>query len=105
MAVPLKPFRDLIVVGKLVCPLTAGELRALWAVARYGGYEQAALHIGCHYQTIKNTVTSIHRKLGVATTVTAVAYAVERGWLFPITQDLLFLEECDRYIVKTVPFP
>lgn len=87
MAIPLKPFEQIVRWSGTVCPLYASELRALWAIARYGSYRIAAMEIGRSEGSLKNTLTTARRKLRVRESVTAVAYALEHNWLPPITLD------------------
>lgn len=70
------------------CPLTLGELRALRVVARTGVMKLAAARLGCHYQTVKNTIWHANTKLGTNSTVQSVTYAIERGWIRNVTIDL-----------------
>ncbi|MHB8409863.1 MAG: LuxR C-terminal-related transcriptional regulator [Acidiferrobacterales bacterium] len=67
--------------------MTPRQLAALHAVAAAGIYKLAAIRLGCSAQTIKNHISEVNRRLDTASTVQAVAYALERGWIRNVTID------------------
>ena len=59
-------------------PLSAGERRALVALANNGDLKQSANSLGITHSTIKNQVSKAYAKLGVGTCIEAFR---ELGWL------------------------
>jgi DNA-binding NarL/FixJ family response regulator len=62
-------------------PLSARELAVLTAIAQGGRNKEIACASGVCEQTVKNAVTTILRKLGVANRTGAVLHAVQHGWI------------------------
>ena len=62
-------------------PLSAREMSVLNLIARGMSNRQAAAELGISYQTVKNHMTSILRKLAVNDRTQAAIYALRRGWI------------------------
>lgn len=62
-------------------PLTAREMEILGLVVQGQSNREIAYHLGISHQTVKNHMTSILRKLGVAGRTEAAVYALRRGWV------------------------
>jgi DNA-binding NarL/FixJ family response regulator len=62
-------------------PLSAREMSILNLIARGMSNKQAAAELGISYQTVKNHMTSILRKLAVNDRTQAAIYALRRGWI------------------------
>lgn len=58
-------------------PLTAREREVLMAVARHDSQQDAADELGISKQTLKNTLGSVHSKLGVKSTIRALWLVLE----------------------------
>ena len=62
-------------------PLSAREMSILNLIARGMSNKEAAAELGISYQTVKNHMTSILRKLAVNDRTQAAIYALRRGWI------------------------
>jgi len=62
-------------------PLSAREMSILNLIARGMSNKQVAVELGISYQTVKNHMTSILRKLAVNDRTQAAIYALRRGWI------------------------
>ena len=58
---------------------TERELAVLEAVARTGSYRGAAIELDLAESTVKNTLRTIHLKLGSSSTLTCYRVALSRG--------------------------
>ncbi len=67
--------------GKPFHPLSAREMEVLSHVTMGKSNKEIAAVLGISYQTVKNHVTSILRKLGVEDRTQAAIYSVRRGWI------------------------
>jgi DNA-binding NarL/FixJ family response regulator len=62
-------------------PLSAREMSILNLITRGMSNKQVAMELGISYQTVKNHMTSILRKLAVNDRTQAAIYALRRGWI------------------------
>jgi two-component system response regulator DegU len=62
-------------------PLSEREMEVLACIVRGMSNKEIASMLGISHQTVKNHVTSILRKFGVADRTQAVVYALKRGWV------------------------
>ena len=62
-------------------PLSAREMSVLNLIARGMSNKEVAAELGISYQTVKNHMTSILRKLAVNDRTQAAIYALRRGWI------------------------
>jgi DNA-binding NarL/FixJ family response regulator len=62
-------------------PLSPREMSILNLIARGMSNKEAAAELGISYQTVKNHMTSILRKLAVNDRTQAAIYALHRGWI------------------------
>ena len=62
-------------------PLSPREMGILNLIARGMSNKEAAAELGISYQTVKNHMTSILRKLAVNDRTQAAIYALRRGWI------------------------
>ena len=60
--------------------LTPRQREVLFTVARADSQQAAAAELGITYQTVKNTLDTIHRKLGVRSTVAALYRVLGEPW-------------------------
>lgn len=73
-----RPYSD---PGEPFHPLSAREMEVLSHVTMGKSNKEIAAVLGISYQTVKNHVTSILRKLGVEDRTQAAIYSVRRGWI------------------------
>jgi DNA-binding NarL/FixJ family response regulator len=66
---------------RMFTPLSAREMSILNLIARGMSNRQVAAELGISYQTVKNHMTSILRKLAVNDRTQAAIYALRRGWI------------------------
>jgi DNA-binding NarL/FixJ family response regulator len=66
---------------EMFTPLSAREMSILNLIARGMSNKEAAAELGISYQTVKNHMTSILRKLAVNDRTQAAIYALRRGWI------------------------
>ena len=66
--------------GEPLHPLSNREMEVLSYVTQGMSNKEIALLLGISYQTVKNHVTSILRKLSVDDRTQAAVYALRRGW-------------------------
>ena len=66
--------------GDPLQPLSNREMEVLSFVTQGMSNKEIAMLLGISYQTVKNHVTSILRKLGVDDRTQAAVYALRRGW-------------------------
>jgi DNA-binding NarL/FixJ family response regulator len=66
---------------RMFTPLSPREMSILNLIARGMSNKQAAAELGISYQTVKNHMTSILRKLAVNDRTQAAIYALHRGWI------------------------
>jgi DNA-binding NarL/FixJ family response regulator len=79
--------RDLIDdEDRFLSPLSAREMEILEAVIQGMSNKQIAYALGISHQTVKNHMTAILGKLGVADRTQAAVYALRRGWM-PLRDD------------------
>ena len=62
-------------------PLSPREMEILELVIRGMSNREIAYHLGISHQTVKNHMTSILSKLGVADRTQAAVYALRHGWV------------------------
>lgn len=65
----------------LFMPLSRREMDILQLITRGRSNKQAAQELGISYQTVKNHMTSILRKLAVNDRTQAAIYALRQGWI------------------------
>ena len=65
----------------LFMPLSKREMDILQLITRGRSNKQAAQELGISYQTVKNHMTSILRKLAVNDRTQAAIYALRQGWI------------------------
>jgi DNA-binding NarL/FixJ family response regulator len=61
--------------------LSLREMEILQCIARGMSNKATAHQLGISHQTVKNHMTTILRKMGVADRTQAVIYALQRGWV------------------------
>jgi DNA-binding NarL/FixJ family response regulator len=66
---------------KMFTPLSSREMSILNLIARGMSNKEVAAELGISYQTVKNHMTSILRKLAVNDRTQAAIYALRRGWI------------------------
>jgi len=66
---------------QLLSPLSPREMEILEWVVRGMSNKEIAYHLGISHQTVKNHMTAILSKLGVADRTQAAVYALRRGWV------------------------
>lgn len=74
----LKPYME---PGKPYEPLSEREREVLIYLTRGMSNKEIAMHLGISYQTVKNHVTSILRKLSVNDRTQAAVFALKHGWV------------------------
>ena len=67
--------------GRYLSPLSAREMEILRLVVAGMSNKEIAYHLGISHQTVKNHITAILSKLGVADRTQAAVYALRRGWV------------------------
>jgi DNA-binding NarL/FixJ family response regulator len=65
----------------LFMPLSRREMDILQLITRGRSNKEAAQELGISYQTVKNHMTSILRKLAVNDRTQAAIYALRQGWI------------------------
>ncbi len=74
--------------GEPLHPLSNREMEVLSYVTQGMSNKEIAILLGISYQTVKNHVTSILRKLSVDDRTQAAVYALRRGWFRLYDQDV-----------------
>ncbi|MBN1954746.1 MAG: response regulator transcription factor [Anaerolineae bacterium] len=69
------------VLPKFLSPLSGREMEILRLVVAGMSNKEIAYHLGISHQTVKNHITAILSKLGVADRTQAAVYALRRGWV------------------------
>ena len=78
----LRPqFLELEEDEQFFAPLSPREMEILELVIRGMSNREIAYHLGISHQTVKNHMTSILSKLGVADRTQAAVYALRHGWV------------------------
>jgi len=72
--------------GRYLSPLSAREMEILRLVVKGMSNKEIASHLGISHQTVKNHITAVLSKLGVADRTQAAVYALRRGWV-PLRSD------------------
>lgn len=67
--------------GRHLAPLSAREMEVLRLMVAGMSNKEIAYHLGISHQTVKNHVTAILSKLGVADRTQATVYALRHGWV------------------------
>jgi DNA-binding NarL/FixJ family response regulator len=67
--------------AQFLSPLSAREMEILELVIRGMSNKEVAYHLGISHQTVKNHMTAILNKLGVADRTQAAVYALRHGWV------------------------
>jgi len=67
--------------AQFLSPLSPREMEILELVVRGMSNKEIAYHLGISHQTVKNHMTSILSKLGVADRTQATVYALRHGWV------------------------
>jgi DNA-binding NarL/FixJ family response regulator len=67
--------------GPFLAPLSPREMEILELVIQGMSNREIAYHLGISHQTVKNHMTSILSKLGVADRTQAAVYALRHGWV------------------------
>jgi len=71
---------------RFLAPLSARETEILGLVIQGMSNKEIAYHLGISHQTVKNHMTAILSKLGVADRTQAAVYALRHGWM-PLHND------------------
>jgi len=71
---------------RYLSPLSAREMEILRLVVAGMSNKEIAYNLGISHQTVKNHITAILSKLGVADRTQAAVYALRRGWV-PLRKD------------------
>jgi len=66
---------------RFLSPLSRREMEILRLVVKGMSNKEIAYHLGISHQTVKNHITAILSKLGVADRTQAAVYALRRGWV------------------------
>jgi len=66
---------------QFLSPLSPREMEILELVTRGMSNKEIAYHLGISHQTVKNHMTAILSKLGVADRTQAAVYALRHGWV------------------------
>jgi DNA-binding NarL/FixJ family response regulator len=66
---------------RFLAPLSPREMEILELVVGGMSNKEIAYHLGISHQTVKNHMTAILRKMGVADRTQAAVYALRRGWV------------------------
>lgn len=75
------PAHDLAEAGEAFIPLSTREMEVLSHMTGGMSNKEIAALLGISYQTVKNHVSAILRKLGVEDRTQAAIYALRRGWV------------------------
>lgn len=67
--------------AQFLAPLSAREMEILELLIRGMSNKEIAYHLGISHQTVKNHMTTILSKLGVADRTQAAIYALRHGWV------------------------
>lgn len=67
--------------AQFLAPLSPRETEILEMIVQGLSNKEIAYHLGISQQTVKNHVTAILNKLGVADRTQAAVYALRRGWM------------------------
>ena len=67
--------------NQFFAPLSPREMEILELVVQGMGNREIAYHLGISHQTVKNHMTSILNKLGVADRTQTAVYALRHGWV------------------------
>jgi len=67
--------------SRFMSPLSPREMEILELVTEGMSNKQIAYHLGISHQTVKNHMTAILSKLGVADRTQAAVYALRQGWV------------------------
>ena len=67
--------------AQFLSPLSAREMEILGLVTQGMSNKEIAYHLGISHQTVKNHMTAILSKLGVADRTQAAVYALRHGWV------------------------
>ncbi|HIE39342.1 MAG TPA: response regulator transcription factor [Anaerolineales bacterium] len=71
---------------RYLSPLSAREMEILRLVVAGMSNKEIAYHLGISHQTVKNHITALLSKLGVADRTQAAVYALRHGWV-PLRSD------------------
>ncbi len=77
---------EVLAEGRFLSPLSKREMEILRLVVRGMSNKEIAYHLGISHQTVKNHITAILSKLGVADRTQAAVHALRRGWV-PLRSD------------------
>ncbi len=72
--------------ARFLSPLSPREMEILELVVRGMSNKEVAYYLGISHQTVKNHMTAILSKLGVADRTQATVYALRHGWV-PLRED------------------
>jgi DNA-binding NarL/FixJ family response regulator len=72
---------------QFLSPLSGREMEILELIIQGMSNKEIAYHLGISHQTVKNHITTILGKLGVADRTQAAVYALRHGWMPLRTQD------------------
>jgi len=67
--------------ARFLSPLSPREMEILELVVRGMSNKEIAYHLGISHQTVKNHMTAVLSKMGVADRTQAAVYALRRGWV------------------------
>ncbi len=67
--------------AQFLSPLSPREMEILELVVRGMSNKEIAYYLGISHQTVKNHMTSVLSKLGVADRTQATVYALRHGWV------------------------
>ncbi|MEA3338820.1 MAG: response regulator transcription factor, partial [Chloroflexota bacterium] len=67
--------------ARFLSPLSPREMEILELVVRGMSNKEIAYHLGISHQTVKNHMTAVLSKLGVADRTQATVYALRHGWV------------------------
>ncbi len=72
---------ELLTEERFLAPLSEREMEILRLVVAGMSNKEIAYHLGISHQTVKNHITAVLSKLGVADRTQAAVYALRRGWV------------------------
>jgi two-component system response regulator DegU len=72
---------EVVDAGRYLSPLSAREMEILRLVVAGMSNKEIAYNLGISHQTVKNHITAVLSKLGVADRTQAAVYALRRGWV------------------------